>query len=155
MRFVPIKTDDQLDLQALHRVRNIGFSTYQRHQPTTRLSSGARYHLSTRPGLLAETDTRTPRGCRTTAVSAYGRLVIRPWQDQGARRRGRGTSGEIERHRQPGRRVPAVAAFPGVGPLIHDVEGLRSRTKKPLPQILGHELRAIVRTDLRSPSAGS
>jgi len=32
MRFVPIKTEDQLDLQALHRVREVGVATNQRDQ---------------------------------------------------------------------------------------------------------------------------
>ena len=43
MRFVPIKTDDQLDLQAIHRVRDRLVSTSNGgDQPTTGISARTR-----------------------------------------------------------------------------------------------------------------
>jgi Transposase len=71
MRFVPIKTGDQLDLQALHRVRDRLVC-----RRTVSSTNGAPFYWSegsppARPGLLTETDTRTARRCRTEAISAY------------------------------------------------------------------------------------
>lgn len=43
MRFVPIKTDDQLDLQAIHRVRDRLISDARSYQPTACLPSRARH----------------------------------------------------------------------------------------------------------------
>jgi transposase len=47
MRFVPLETDDQLDLQSLHRVRKrlVVFGAYRGDQPTARLPVRTRYHL--------------------------------------------------------------------------------------------------------------
>jgi transposase len=51
MRFVPIKTDDQLDLQALHRVRERLMITKNFcDQPDSRLPVGARHGLCEEPG---------------------------------------------------------------------------------------------------------
>jgi transposase len=48
MRFVPIKTDDQLDLQAIHRIRwQACFPAHSGHQPYTSVPVGARYGLRT------------------------------------------------------------------------------------------------------------
>ena len=45
MRFVPIKTDDQLDLQSLHRVRERWvIASYSSGQPDSRLVAGARHY---------------------------------------------------------------------------------------------------------------
>jgi transposase len=42
MRFVPIKTDDQLDLQAIHRVSgSADFEAHSGHQPAACFSAGA------------------------------------------------------------------------------------------------------------------
>ena len=47
MRFVPIKTDDQLDLQSLHRVRERWVSAPHRgDQPDSWIAAGARHHDS-------------------------------------------------------------------------------------------------------------
>jgi len=48
MRFIPIKTDDQLDLQAIHRVR--GLKTYGCDQPVTGISAGARHGVRSEAG---------------------------------------------------------------------------------------------------------
>ena len=47
MRFVPIKTDDQLDLQSLHRIREqVDRATHRSDQPDPRIAAGARHHYS-------------------------------------------------------------------------------------------------------------
>jgi hypothetical protein len=50
MRFVPIKTDDQLDMQSLHRVRDlwVGRRTSVIN-PDSRTAAGSWYHVSKRP----------------------------------------------------------------------------------------------------------
>ena len=54
MRFVPIKTDDQLDLQAMHRVRDsTRRSPYLRDQPAAGLPAGA-WHGVCQDSLQAE-----------------------------------------------------------------------------------------------------
>ena len=157
MRFVPIKTDDQLDLQALHRVRDrlVSRRTSVINQLRAFLlergitfRQGRAYLWKQIPELLEDAEQRLSPRMR--------RLVDRLWQEWKAlEEQIEDLSGEIGNIASQDVACQRLLDVPGVGPLIHDVEGLRSRTKKPLPQILGHELRAIVRTDLRSPSAGS
>jgi transposase len=54
MRFVPIKTDDQLDLQALHRVReSLDHKKNLGHQPAACLPSGTRSGIREEPGQAA------------------------------------------------------------------------------------------------------
>ena len=48
MRFVPLKTTDQLDLQAIHRVRTAGSPSHRGDQSTARVSAGARGDISCR-----------------------------------------------------------------------------------------------------------
>ena len=57
MRFVPIKTDDQLDLQALHRVRDrLDHTTNVGDQPAACLPAGAWSGLREEPGQAARAD---------------------------------------------------------------------------------------------------
>jgi hypothetical protein len=50
MKFVATKTADQLDLQALHRVRDrFGQSAYRRHQSDPCIPAGARHRRAARP----------------------------------------------------------------------------------------------------------
>src|ERR1700756_2796540 len=52
MRFVPIKSEEQLDLQTLHRVREcMGHATHGGGQPDPQSSSGTWPHLTQRPTL--------------------------------------------------------------------------------------------------------
>ena len=54
MKFVAIKTADQLDLQALHRVsRSIGRSAYRRHQSDPCIPAGAGHRRAARPAFPA------------------------------------------------------------------------------------------------------
>jgi len=54
MKFVATKTADQLDLQALHRVRErLGQPAHRHHQSNPRLPVGARRRGSTRPTVFA------------------------------------------------------------------------------------------------------
>jgi transposase len=48
MRFVPIKSDDQLDLQSLHRVRALGDALHRSHQPDSWLAARTWNHLAAR-----------------------------------------------------------------------------------------------------------
>ena len=49
MRFVPIKTDDQLDLQALHRVVTGSWCEERSDQPDSCVSAGARHSVHQEP----------------------------------------------------------------------------------------------------------
>jgi len=68
-RCVPIKTDDQLDLQALHRVRSrlIGDD-----QSDSRLSSGARHSRASGTPLLAATAATDPGHAYRCTIASYG-----------------------------------------------------------------------------------
>ena len=90
MRFVATKTADQLDLQALHRVRAPGQPAYRHHQPDPCLLAGAR-HCS--PPRTALPPGPAPRGPRQTHRRTLG--------PDGARDRGSGS-----------RLAPARRAYP-------------------------------------------
>ena len=70
MRFVPIKTDDQLDLQSLHRVAGaLGDASHGSHQPDSWIAARTWHHCQegTVPfGCSAPGDSgrRRPRSCR-------------------------------------------------------------------------------------------
>jgi hypothetical protein len=76
MRFVPIKTDDQLDLQVMHRVRDrLVARRNLRHQPTTGLPARA-WHGVRKDASEAEAgDARDPRErkCEPDATHAQPR----------------------------------------------------------------------------------
>jgi len=80
MRFVPIKTEDQLDLQALHRVgdRLVG-APNQRDQSDSSLPAGAGHKFPQGAGQPATADARDPGKCRRKIepghASAIGFLV--------------------------------------------------------------------------------
>ena len=68
MRFVPIKTEDQLDLQALHRVRDrLGGTTHQRDQSDSSLPAGAWHKFPQGAGQLCVG--RCPRFWKTPTQS--------------------------------------------------------------------------------------
>jgi hypothetical protein len=61
MRFVPIKTDDQLDMQSLHRVRERwGDASHGHRQPDSCVAARTWHHSAKRP---------TTRGCRLAGHS--------------------------------------------------------------------------------------
>jgi len=64
MRFVPSKTEDQLDLPALHRVRDRLVARDQRDQPDSSLPAGEGNQFSQRAGQPATAAARDPRECR-------------------------------------------------------------------------------------------
>ena len=71
MRFVPIKTEDQLDLQALHRVRDRLVSRPNwSDQPASGIPSGTRNHAPPGPELPAQSNTFDPRRRRTAVLAA-------------------------------------------------------------------------------------
>jgi hypothetical protein len=69
MRFVPIETEDQLDLQALHRVRERLLNQKDESgQPTPRLLAGARLDRTDGSCVSVEPVTHHPRGRREQLV---------------------------------------------------------------------------------------
>src|SRR5262249_39363633 len=72
-RCVPVKTADQLDLQALHRVRSrlIGNRTAVIN-PASRLSIGARHSGAARTSLPATAAATNPGYAKRCALAAYG-----------------------------------------------------------------------------------
>ena len=90
MRFVPIKTDDQLDLQALHRVRDRLITTTDvRDQPVACLPAGARSGVREEPGqaaqgmpeILENADETSLRVCATCSLcfGVSGRILSSRW----------------------------------------------------------------------------
>ena len=71
-RFVPAKTNEQLDLQALHRVRSRRQRADRSDQPDSRLSSRARHHRPTRTALPSPGTTRHPGQAHGRSVTAHG-----------------------------------------------------------------------------------
>jgi transposase len=71
MRFVPIKTDDQLDLQALHRVRSLDRAKNLSHQPAARFPAGTRLGVREEPGQAARAHALDPRERRRRSHSSY------------------------------------------------------------------------------------
>ena len=69
-RFVPVKTDEQLDLQALHRVRSRLVERANRSdQSDSRVSAGARHYRPARTAFLSPVATRhsgQANGCSVT-----------------------------------------------------------------------------------------
>ncbi len=75
-RFVPAKTDEQLDLQALHRVRSRLVSErtaiINQNQPDSRLSSGARHHHTARTALPSPGAPRHPGQAHRRSLTTDG-----------------------------------------------------------------------------------
>ena len=72
MRFVPIKTDDQLDLQAIHRVRDrLDLAAHGSHQPDTSVPAGARHGLCAEAGEAQGRDGGCPRERRQRDLTPH------------------------------------------------------------------------------------
>jgi len=75
MRFVPIKTDEQLDMQSLHRVREaLGDASHGSHQPNSWIAARTR-HNSTKGDTTCSRFTADP-GRRDANLSGAVRLLL-------------------------------------------------------------------------------
>ena len=72
MKFVATKTAEQLDLQALHRVRERGQSAYRRRQSNPRLSPRARGCCAAGPTVLARGVAAPTGHTARCAVASHG-----------------------------------------------------------------------------------
>jgi transposase len=82
MKFVATKTADQLDLQALHRVRNrLVRSAYRRHQSDPCVPAGAGHRRTARPAFPAVRVTGYPRDAHRCAFAAH----VAPHRGSGGR----------------------------------------------------------------------
>jgi hypothetical protein len=77
MRLVPIKTDDQLDLQSLHRVREWGGASYRGDQPDSWHTAGARHHREEGTPPYRRVAARDPGGRRQQALRCVARTAYR------------------------------------------------------------------------------
>jgi transposase len=127
MKFVATKTADQLDLQALHRVRDrlVGQRTGVINQIRAFLlergiavRQGLHSLRSELPGILAtRTDVLSPRMLRIIEALA------RDWRDA----RIEGLSSEIETPARQDTACERLMTLPGIGPIISRRNGGRDR----------------------------
>jgi len=72
MRFVPIKTEEQLDLQALHRVRErLGDAAYRGGEPDSQPSAGTWTHATQRPTVCGSATSQDLGRRRVEAVGLF------------------------------------------------------------------------------------
>ena len=121
MKFVATKTADQLDLQALHRVRERLVSQRTgHHQSDPRLPAGARHCGTAGTTLLACRAAAHP--CRTLrrAVATHGAHLIEDLAGDWRRldERIEGLSSEIEAIARQDAGCERLMSVPGIGPII-------------------------------------
>jgi transposase len=120
MRFVPIKTDDQLDLQSLHRVRE-GW-VYRRTSVISQLrgllmergitvSKGRRHIEAALPGILEDADNKLSGALRVLLLQIYSEMRQLQSQIDEADAVIRRMAGEDEACQR-------LVEVPGVGPVI-------------------------------------
>ena len=69
MRFVPIKSDEQLDLQSVHpSARALGDAPDRRREPDSRTIAGARHHAAQGPAICGHSAARDSCGCHIEAI---------------------------------------------------------------------------------------
>ena len=120
MKFVATKTADQLDLQALHRVRErlVG-AAHRHHQSDPRLPAGARHRRAARAALPARRAADHPGHAHRCAVAPHAARHRRSRRRLAPARRA---------HRRPIREIETLArqdtgcerlmTVPGIGPII-------------------------------------
>jgi transposase len=120
MRFVPIKTDEQLDLQSLHRVREgwVGRRTAVINQLRGLLMErgitvrkGRRYIEDALPGILEDADSKLSAALRMLLLQAYSEMRQLQCQIDEADAVIRRMAGEDEACQR-------LVEIPGVGPVI-------------------------------------
>jgi transposase len=121
MRFAQIKTQDQLDWQAMHRVRgSVGAAAHRTDQRDSRLPAGTRYHLRDSTHSPAQESPRSDRRCRAepepAVALAAGSAVARMETDR--QRRAGDHRIEIERISNEDARCRQLREIPGFGPLV-------------------------------------
>ena len=120
MRFVPIKTDEQLDMQSLHRVREgwVGRRTAVINQLRGLLIErgitvrrGRRYIEAALPGILEDADSKLSGALRVLLLQAYSEMRHLQSQIDEADAAIRRMAGEDEACQR-------LVEIPGVGPVI-------------------------------------
>jgi transposase len=120
MRFVPIKTDDQLDLQSLHRVRErwVARRTAVVNQMRGLLlergitiRKGRRYIEESLPGILEDPENKLSGALRVLLTQLHLEMQYLDRQVEESDKLILGIAGELE----PCRRLVAI---PGIGPII-------------------------------------
>ena len=120
MRFVPIKTDEQLDMQSLHRVREgwVGRRTAVINQLRGLLIErgitvrrGRRYIEAALPGILEDADSKLSGALRVLLLQAYSEMRHLQSQIDEADAAIRRMAGEDEACQR-------LVEVPGVGPVI-------------------------------------
>ena len=119
MRFVPIKTDDQLDLQSLHRVRErwVGRRTAVINQIRGLLlergitiRKGRRYIEESLPGILEDADNKLSGALRVLLTELQREMQYLDRQVEESDRLILRIAGDLEACRR-------LVAIPGIGPL--------------------------------------
>src|SRR5271169_5439973 len=119
MRFVPIKTDDQLDLQSLHRVRErwVGHRTAVINQIRGLLlergitiRKGRRYIEEALPGILEDADNKLSGALRVLLTELQREMQYLDRQVEESDRLILRIAGDLEACRR-------LVAIPGIGPL--------------------------------------